>query len=407
MRWIIFVTIYVVLDIYAFQAFKTVTRHTWTYYLYLLFSLLVLANLLYQWNYAPGEGFSGARGYAMGFFLAFFVPKLILFVLLFGEDIVRMTVGGFQKLTYSGGSSAIPSRRKFISQIALGVAAVPFASLLYGMYQGRYNYKVFKHTLYFDDLPNAFDGYRISQISDIHSGSFDNPDKIQYGIDLLNEQQSDMVLFTGDLVNNKASEMEAWKEKFSGIKARDGVYSVLGNHDYGDYVNWESARAKEENLERLKKVHGEMGWNLLLNEHRFVEKNGQRIALVGVENWGVGGFKKAGDVDLAAKGLTEDDFKVLLSHDPSYWQEKIKSDPKKYHLTLSGHTHGMQFGIEIPGWFRWSPVQYRYENWAGIYEEMGRYLNVNRGFGYLAYPGRVGIWPEVSVIELRKGPGPT
>lgn len=406
MRWIIFVAIYVVLDIYAFQAFKTVTRHTWIYYVYLLFSLLVLGNLLYQWNYASGEGFSGARGYAMGFFLAFFVPKLILFVLLLGEDIVRVIIGGFQKLTDSGGSSAIPSRRKFISQVALGVAAIPFASLLYGMYQGRYNYKVFKHTLYFDDLPDAFDGYRISQISDIHSGSFDNPDKIQYGIDLINEQQSDVVLFTGDLVNNKASEMEAWKEKFSGIKARDGVYSVLGNHDYGDYVNWESARAKEENLERLKKVHGEMGWDLLLNEHRFLEKDGQRIALVGVENWGVGGFKKAGDVDRAASGLTEDDFKVLLSHDPSYWQEKIKSDPKKYHLTLSGHTHGMQFGIEIPGWFRWSPVQYRYENWAGIYEEMGRYLNVNRGFGYLAYPGRVGIWPEVSVIELRKGSRP-
>ena len=406
MRWIIFIAIYVVLDIYAFQAFKTITRHTWIYYIYLLLSLLVLANLLYQWNYAPGEGFSGARGYAMGFFLAFFVPKLILFVLLFGEDIVRVIVGGFQKLTNSGGSSAIPSRRKFISQVALGVAAIPFASLLYGMYQGRYNYKVFKHTLYFDDLPDAFNGYRVSQISDIHSGSFDNPDKIQYGIDLINEQQSDVVLFTGDLVNNKASEMEAWKEKFSGIKARDGVYSVLGNHDYGDYVNWESARAKEENLDRLKRVHGEMGWNLLLNEHRFVEKNGQRIALVGVENWGVGGFKKAGDVDRAASGLSEDDFKVLLSHDPSYWQERIKSDPKKYQLTLSGHTHGMQFGIEIPGWFRWSPVQYRYEHWAGIYEQMGRYLNVNRGFGYLAYPGRVGIWPEVSVIELRKGTRP-
>ena len=406
MRWIFFVVLYIVLDIYAYQAFKTVTRHSWIYFIYLTLSLVVLGYLLYQFNVPEKQGLTGARGYAIGFFLVFFVPKLILFFLLFGEDLVRAVVSGFQKLFNSNEAYSLPSRRKFVSQLALGLAAIPFASLLYGMYQGRYNFRVLKYVLHFEDLPDSFDGFKITQISDIHSGSFDNPEKIQYGINLINEQQSDVVLFTGDLVNNQASEMEGWKEKFSGITAKDGVFSVLGNHDYGDYVNWESVRAKEKNLDRLKSIHGEMGWNLLLNEHRFIERDGQRIAMVGVENWGVGGFKKAGDVDKAASGLSEDDFKVLLSHDPSYWQEKIKSDPKKYHLTLSGHTHGMQFGIEIPGWFKWSPVQYRYENWAGIYEEMGRYLNVNRGFGYLAYPGRVGIWPEVSVIELRKGPRP-
>lgn len=406
MRWIIFVAIYVALDIYAWQAFKTATKNPWIFYIYLAISLAVLGNLLYQFYIPETQGLTGARSYAIGFFLAIFVPKLITFFLLFGEDIVRVLVGGFRKLTQSGEGDAIPSRRKFLSQLALGVAAIPFASFLYGMYQGRYNYKVFKYTLYFDDLPDAFDGYRISQISDVHSGSFDNPEKIQYGVDLLNEQESDVVFFTGDLVNNTASEMDPWKKVFSGIKAKDGVYSVLGNHDYGDYVNWESAQAKRENLDTLKKVHDEMGWRLLLNEHETVERDGQKIAIVGVENWGVGGFKQAGDLDKAAAGLSNDDFKLLLSHDPSYWKEKIKSDPKKYHITFSGHTHGMQFGIEIPGWFRWSPVQYRYENWAGIYEEMGRYLNVNRGFGFLAYPGRVGIWPEVSVIELRKGPKP-
>jgi len=406
MRWIIFIGIYIVLDIYAYQAFKTVSRHGWIYIIYLVLSLAVLANLIYQWNVPEGNRLTGPRSYAIGFFLAIFVPKLLMFVLLLGEDIVRVIVAAVNTLMHSGNDFSIPSRRTFLSRMALGIAAIPFASFLYGMYQGRYNFRVLKYTLYFDDLPEAFDGYRISQISDVHAGSFDNPEKIQYGIDLLNEQQSDVIFFTGDLVNDRASEMDGWKERFGNLQARDGVFSVLGNHDYGDYAEWPSPEAKKANLSALKNVHREMGWNLLLNEQHFVERDGQRLAIVGVENWGAGGFKKAGDVDLASEGLTEKDFKILLSHDPSYWQEKIKSDPRKYHLTLSGHTHGMQFGIEIPGWFRWSPVQYRYENWAGIYEEMGRYINVNRGFGYLAYPGRVGIWPEISVIELRRGSQP-
>jgi hypothetical protein len=405
MRWIIFVIIYVILDIYAYQAFKTVTRHSWIFFIYLALSLGVLGYLLYQFNVPEKQGLTGARSYAIGFFLAFFAPKLILFVLLFGEDLVRLVVSGFQKLAHSNADYSLPSRRKFVSQIAMGIAAIPFASLLYGMYQGRYNYKVLKYVLHFDDLPEAFDGYRITQISDIHSGSFDNPEKIRYGIDLINEQKSDAVMFTGDLVNNTASEMDPWKEVFSTISAPDGVFSVLGNHDYGDYVNWESATAKKENLEALKGVHREMGWNLLLDEHKKITRGSDVIAIVGVENWGAG-FKQVGDLNKAARELSEEEFKILLSHDPSHWQEKVKKDQKKFHLTLSGHTHGMQFGIEIPGWFKWSPAQYRYEHWAGIYNEAGRFLNVNRGFGFLAYPGRVGIWPEVSVIELRKGPKP-
>jgi len=405
MRWIIFVIIYVILDIYAYQAFKTVTRHSWIFFIYLALSLGVLGYLLYQFNVPEKQGLTGARSYAIGFFLAFFAPKLILFVLFFGEDLVRLVVSGFQKLAHSNADYSLPSRRKFVSQIAMGIAAIPFASLLYGMYQGRYNYKVLKYVLHFDDLPEAFDGYRITQISDIHSGSFDNPEKIRYGIDLINEQKSDAVMFTGDLVNNTASEMDPWKEVFSTISAPDGVFSVLGNHDYGDYVNWESATAKKENLEALKGVHREMGWNLLLDEHKKITRGSDVIAIVGVENWGAG-FKQVGDLNKAARELSEEEFKILLSHDPSHWQEKVKKDQKKFHLTLSGHTHGMQFGIEIPGWFKWSPAQYRYEHWAGIYNEAGRFLNVNRGFGFLAYPGRVGIWPEVSVIELRKGPKP-
>lgn len=407
MRWFLFICFYILVDIYAFQAVKTLTKHNWIHISYVILSLLVLGNFIYQFAQPnPSEGFNGGRGYAMGLVLAFMVSKILLTVLMFGEDLVRFVVAIYYRLFSIKTSIDMPSRRIFLSQIALGIAAIPFASLLYGMYKGKYNYKVLNYTLYFEDLPDAFDGYRITQISDIHSGSFDNKEKIEYAVNLVNEQKGDTILFTGDLVNNKATEMDSWLDTFSKLNAKDGVFSVLGNHDYGDYVEWESDQARMNNLEDLKRVHSKMGWNLLLNEHRFLEKDGDRIALVGVENWGAGGFKKMGDLDLAGKGLSPQDFKVLMSHDPSYWQEKIKTDGNNYHLTLSGHTHGMQFGIEIPGWFKWSPVQYRYQNWAGIYEEFGRYINVNRGFGYLAYPGRVGIWPEISVIELRKGSKP-
>lgn len=405
MRWLIFIVFYLIIDIYAFQVLRNFTRSNWVIFIYILISVVVVGNFIYQWMQpADGSVLSGARGYAFGFLLAVLLAKLFMSLFMLGEDFYRLGAGTVNR--FSEDSFNMPSRRKFIGQLALGIAAIPFASVLYGMYQGRYNFKVLRYTLYFEDLPDAFDGYKLSQISDIHSGSFDNIDKIKYGVDLLNKQESDLVVFTGDLVNNEASEMEPWKEMFSSIKAKDGVYSVLGNHDYGDYKNWSSATEKVENLNMLKNTHSEMGWNLLLNEHRFIEKNGQRLALVGVENWGTGGFKKAGDLEAAGEGLSSKDFKVLLSHDPSHWQEIVKNDDKNYHLTLSGHTHGMQFGIEIPGWFRWSPVQYRYKNWAGIYEEFGRYINVNRGFGYLAFPGRVGIWPEISVIELKKGSKP-
>ena len=271
------------------------------------------------------------------------------------------------------------------------------------MYKGKYNFKVLKYTLYFEDLPQAFDGYRLTQISDIHSGSFDNIKKVEYAIDLINKQESDVILFTGDMVNDKAEEMKPYIDIFKNLNAKDGLYSILGNHDYGDYVRWDSGEEKKQTLENLKVIQKEIGFDLLLNENRFIEKEGERIALVGVENWGKGGFKKAGDLKKASSNISKEDFKILLTHDPSHWEEQVINDDYHYHLTLSGHTHGMQFGIEIPGWFKWSPVKWRYKYWAGIYEELGQYINVNRGFGYLAFPGRVGIWPEITVIELKKG----
>jgi predicted MPP superfamily phosphohydrolase len=405
MRWIIFISIYILVDIYAFQAVKTISRNPWLAAGYIFTSVSVLVVLIYQLGFSGSPRMlSGGNMYVYGFFLALFTPKILLIIFMFGEDIFRAVAGIFSKLGVVSNTNDIhiPSRRKFISTIALGIAAIPFTSLLYGMYQGKYNYKVLKYVLEFDDLPEGFDGYTITQISDIHSGSFTNSEKIKYAVDLVNEQKSDVVMFTGDLVNNVAEEMDAYKSIFSSIQAKDGVFSVLGNHDYGDYVQWESNEAKDANLRALKTVQKEMGWKLLLNEHHFIERNNERLAIVGVENWGENGFKKAGDLDLACNKVVKEDFKILMSHDPSHWQSEVKNDDRNFQLTLSGHTHGMQFGIEIPGWIKWSPVKYRYENWAGIYEEFGRYINVNRGFGYLGYPGRVGIWPEISVIELKK-----
>ncbi len=408
LRWGIFILIFIVIDIYAFQAFKTLSKNLWLHIFYWILSVLVIGNFLFRFWGLDRANYGNAQAYAFGFLIAFLVPKMVMLVIMFSEDIFRIPQAIYRYFTEgtSAKGNYMPSRRGFISKIALGLAAIPFASILYGIYKGKYNFKVLKYTLHYEDLPDAFDGYKLTQISDIHSGSFDNPEKVSYAVDLINEQESDVILFTGDMVNNKAEEMKPYVGIFGKLKAKDGLYSVLGNHDYGDYVRWESEEAKHQNLEDLKSIQKEIGFNLLLNEHQFIEKQGERIALVGVENWGAGGFKKAGDLKKAASGIDKEDFKILLSHDPSHWEKQVIQDDYHYHLTLSGHTHGMQFGIEIPGWFKWSPVKWRYKYWAGIYQELGQYINVNRGFGYLAFPGRVGIWPEITVIELRKGTKP-
>jgi len=405
LRWTIFIVIYLIIDFYAFQAFKTISKSKWLYVIYWFITILVMINFLYQLsiNFNRSIGLTTSTNQAIGFFLILFIPKIALLFFMLGEDIFRTPQALFRLFTEGKSieGNYFPSRRKFISQIALGVAAIPFTSLLYGMYRGKYNYKVLKYTLEFEDLPDAFNGYQITQISDIHSGSFDNKTKIEYGVDLINQQESDVILFTGDLVNNRAEEMHPWIDTFKKLNAKDGMYSILGNHDYGDYIEWESDEAKLQNMENLKDVHKQLGFDLLLNENRYLEKNGDKIALIGVENWGAG-FKQVGDLPKAATGINKEDFKILMSHDPSHWQEEVKNNDTHYHLTLSGHTHGMQFGIEIPGWIKWSPVKWRYKYWAGVYEEAGRYINVNRGFGFLAYPGRVGIWPEITVITLKK-----
>jgi len=403
LRWIFFIAFVLLIELYTFQAFKTITKTRWILISYQIISLAIIVFVIYSFTqFDRTQGQNRQSLITIGLILLIFIPKILITLFMFGEDFYRVIHGIIKSFAKTGGDF-LPERRKFVSQIALGVAAVPFVSLIYGMTKGMYNFKVLKQRISFPDLPESFDGLKITQISDIHSGSFDNPEKIQYAIDLINQQNSDIVLFTGDIVNTHAAEMDPWIETFKKIhNPKLGKYSVLGNHDYGEYIEWPSATAKNANFEAIKDIHRQIDFKLLLNENVKINNGTDEIALIGVENWGHN-FKKAGDLAKASEGLKAEDFKILMSHDPSHWEYEIKNHQTKYHLTLSGHTHGLQFGIEIPGFFKWSPVQYVYKQWAGLYENLGRYIYVNRGFGFHAYPGRVGIWPEITVIELKKG----
>jgi predicted MPP superfamily phosphohydrolase len=404
-RWIIFILVLLFIEFYAFQAFRTLIKARWILVSYQIISLVIVGFILYSFTqFDRSVGQTKQTLFTLGLVLLVYLPKILIMFVMFSEDLYRLFKGGINYFYNSDvDTSVFPARRKFMSQIGLGLAAVPFLSLIYGMTVGKYNYKVIKQQVFFPDLPDAFDGFQITQISDVHSGSFDNPEKINYAIDLINEQNSDLILFTGDIVNTHAKEMHPWLETFNRIQPHEfGKYSILGNHDYGEYVDWHSQKEKAENFAAIKDLHRQIGFKLMLNEHTFIEKDGQRIALVGVENWGKN-FKQAGDLHKASAGLSNEEFKILMSHDPSHWDYEVKQHQKNFHLTLSGHTHGLQFGIEIPGFFKWSPAQYIYPQWAGLYEEFGRYVYVNRGFGFHAYPGRVGIMPEITVIELKKG----
>ncbi|OMQ11086.1 metallophosphoesterase [[Flexibacter] sp. ATCC 35103] len=405
LRFVLLCALFLFIEFYSYQAFRTLVKLRWVLVSYQIISLLLLIFIIYSFTqFDRSVGQTKQTMFTMGLMLLVYVPKIVLTLVMFGEDIFRIGASILNYFMYNVPRKDImPDRRKFISQVALGLAAVPFLSLLYGIFEGKYNFKVFKQTIYFPDLPDAFDGFKITQISDVHSGSFDDPDKINYAIDLINEQEADMILFTGDIVNTHAKEMHPWLETFNRIKEyKYGKFSVLGNHDYGEYVTWPSEKQKDENFQGIKSLYGQIGFELLLNEHTYIQKGDDKIALIGVENWGQN-FKKAGDLNKASQNVHQHDFKVLMSHDPSHWEYEIKNHPKNFHLTLSGHTHGMQFGIEIPGYFKWSLAQYIYKQWAGLYENVGRYVYVNRGFGFHAYPGRVGIMPEITVIELKKG----
>ncbi len=402
---LIFFLIWGTIEWFSFQALRTLLERKKLLVSYQAISLLLALYFIYsisQFDRSIGQ--TRHTMLVLAFALVVYLPKVVLAIVMLVEDFFRLGKGSVNYVTKKKkDQSFFASRRKFVSQMGLGLASIPFLSMLYGIFEGKYNFKVIKQRIYFPDLPEVFDGFTITQISDVHSGSFDNPEKINYAIDLVNQQNSDMILFTGDIVNTHAKEMLPWIATFNRIKEHKyGKYSVLGNHDYGEYVTWPSEKEKQANFQAIKNLYSQIDFKLLLNEHVFIEKGGQKIALVGVENWGHN-FKKLGDIDKASQGLIKEDFKVVMSHDPSHWDYIVQHHEKNFHLTLSGHTHGMQFGIEIPGYFKWSLAQYVYKQWAGLYENKGRYVYVNRGFGFHAYSGRVGIMPEITVIELKKG----
>lgn len=397
------------LDWYSFSGFKTAIvglksgkKKVLHAIYWLLFSGTTIMLVISFWLAdEDSRGIPNFTQWLINIFLTLYVTKLAFAIVLLLEDIFRFFVGAVSVARSDNKKGGhIPDRRKFISQVGVILAGIPFLSFVYGVTKGKYDYTVHREILYFDDLPEAFDGFTITQLSDIHSGSFDNVEAVQKGIDLANAQKSDLFVFTGDLVNDVAEEITPWLSHFKQIKAPFGQFSIMGNHDYGDYVEWKSPEEKADNIEKLKKHHAEMDYKLLLDESVKIEKDGQRIELLGVENWG-NGFIQKGDLDRALEGTDNASFKILLSHDPSHWEEKVKTHPQKIHLTLSGHTHGMQFGIEIPT-IKWSPVQYRYPHWAGLKSENNKSLYINRGFGFIGFSGRVGIWPEITVIELRR-----
>lgn len=406
----VFFGVFFAIDWYVFQGVRSLTAPMQSAVLrkgirwgYWIVSLGLPALMVFSFITADRtKGITPLMSYTASFFITLLITKLVFLVVLFGGDIARVVEGVVNRIKGPAENTTafLPERRRFVSLLALGIASIPFGSFIYGMTKGKYLYKVHRHTLYFDDLPPAFDGFTITQISDVHSGSFDDKDAVLRGVELAQAQQSDLFVFTGDLVNNAAAEFEPYLEMFQQLRAPYGQFSIFGNHDYGDYTPWPTEEAKKANLDRLKEYHRQAGFRLLLDEHVDIEKDGQKIALLGVENWGVG-FGQRGDLKKASQGIPNDTFKILLSHDPTHWDHEVKKFDNPVHLTLSGHTHGMQMGVEIPG-FRWSPSQYRYPKWAGVYEEAGRYLHINRGFGFLGLSARVGIWPEVTVLELRR-----
>lgn len=408
---IILIALILIIDLYTFKGLRLLTRglrQSWLRFaIHTMYWLVTAASIgATMWLTANITEIQDTREYRVFFTLSGLVmlvifPKLLFILFHLFEDLVHLGKRLFAKSSPADrpDENGI-SRSKFITQVGLGMAAIPFSGMIYGMLHGRFDFRITEQSIAFPNLPDAFDGLRIVQISDAHLGSFyQNFKAVLPGFDMVNKLRPDLIFFTGDMVNNYADECDGWESYFSKLEARYGKYAILGNHDYGDYVPWKSEEAKKENLKTLVRNIEKMGFRMLLNQNEQVRIGSDAIDLIGVENWGSGRFAKYGDLDQAMRN-SDQSFKILLSHDPSHWDEQVR-EKTNIDLTLSGHTHGMQFGIEVPG-IKWSPAQYRYPRWGGLYREKNQYLHVNRGFGYIGFPGRVGIPPEITLIELRK-----
>jgi predicted MPP superfamily phosphohydrolase len=334
----------------------------------------------------------------MNLVMIFFMSVLLTTVLVLIADLVRLT----SNLVAKPGTETVSlGRRKAVANLGMLIMAIPLGSMLFGLFKTAYDFKIHRITLKFPNLPKAFHGFRFVQLSDIHTGSFLKQDELDEAVRLVLAEKTDVIFFTGDIVNDKTDEAYPFVNSLKKLQAPMGVYSTLGNHDYGDYARWPDVQAKVANMEAMYQLHKDLGWKLLNNEHVVLEKQGEKIAIVGVENWGASfRFPKHGDVVKAKSGTEDIGFKILLSHDPSHWDAQVTKDHADMDLMLAGHTHGFQFGIEIPG-IKWSPSQWLYKQWAGLYQQGKQYLYVNRGLGCLGYSGRIGIRPEITVIELQ------
>jgi len=371
---------------------KVYRKIRFAYFFFLTLSVISIVTMItyYSSGYAKFDKYGN---WAAGYFFANLISKIFLILLLSIID-----SGLFiKKRVFKNQSSS--SRRKFVKKAAILTSFFPFASLIYGTLKGRYQFKVFRQPLSFIDLPKSFSGFRIAQISDVHSGSWDNLEEFEKGLNILMQEKPDMILLTGDLVNNIAEEAEPFVKLFQKLSAPYGMYAVMGNHDYGYHYHWKSEDQKAANIQNVKRQYARMGFELLNNSSKLISKNGDKIRLLGIENWGKFPFPQYGDLNLALKNVDPQEFKILMSHDPDHWEQWTLAHPYKVHLTLSGHTHGSQMGVDIPG-FKFSPVMLRYKRWIGLYREGEEYLYVNRGFGYIGYPGRVGIRPEITIFNL-------
>lgn len=390
--------IFIFLEIYIYQAIKTLTDNFWIKLSYCLLSLIVYGVFIFEIsNFQRGEKNMLKVQIMFTLFLAFILPKILIVLFLLIDDIIRICgyLLGFTKAT----ENFFPERRKFLSLVGLGLGGLLSGLVLNGVAFGKYRHKVRKVKIKIKNLPQSFKGFKIIQISDVHSGSFTDPSKLEHAINLINEQNPDVVLFTGDMVNDRAEEFKPFIPLFSKIKAKNGKFSVLGNHDYGDYVKWNSPEEKKLNLETLVNYQKQAGFDLLRNENRVIEKNNEKLYILGVENWGLKPFPQFGKIENALENVPNSAIKILMSHDPTHFDYVVKKHPANIQLTLSGHTHGMQFGLDLKN-IKWSPVQYKYPKWADLYESEDKLLYVNRGFGVLGYPGRVGVLPEITLIEL-------
>ena len=407
--FLVFVLILVLIDIYAWKGISTAlggvspTTRRWVRWVYWAESIGMIALLV--WVSISIQDLRANRNYSFVFSLAallilFLLPKLVIVIFHGVEDLMQAMRWLWFRMAPGAHADGEPiSRLRFVSQLGLALAAIPFGAVLYGVTKGRRDFRVHRQTIRSSKLPAAFDGLRIVQISDMHLGSFPlSSDIVRIGVDLINEQDPDLILFTGDMVNDFSEEAEPWLDTLSGLKAKLGKYSILGNHDYSDYASWPDMLAKNDNLDRLKEHQRRIGFHLLLDEHVPIEKDGERFSLLGVQNWGVR-FQQYGDLRKAVKGTDPSMFRLLMSHDPTHWEAQVQEHG--IDLMLSGHTHGAQFGITIAGQ-TYSPAQWVYKQWAGHYEQDGMHLYVNRGFGFIGFPGRVGMPPEITVIELRK-----